>query len=537
MSDDDDWFERVLGRTAGDDDPDEESGAPAAPDDRDDGPAVDGADGGVGPGAESGAADDSTAGDDDEVEETARERGWTDGDAGEGTDPDTADARNGRGSRNGDVFDSSTPAVDGPRGRDAPGGVDGVDVGADGEDADATPTPFEGLHGEGQGRGSGVPDGHDGADFDEGDGARGLEDAFGRADPTDDAGADGSTPAPFEGAGGDDGSEFGGDVDDALGGGGADGGVGGFDADDEFGGMAGSDGGPADPGPFEEDFESAFDDADVPGEGGTSGDAIGEFGGLGDNVDDDFGFGFEGDSGFDEDEFDSDIERIQMGIEGLDEMVLGGVPRRSLIAAIGSAGTGKTTFALEFVHRALVEDRRAVYITLEESRERIVNTADEKGWDFSTHLAEDRLAIVDLDPVEMANSLQSIRNELPRLVDEFGADRLALDSVSLLEMMYDHPAERRSEVFDFARSLKQAGVTIMVTSEASEGDAYTSRYGLVEYLADAVFVLQYVRPSDFRETRLAVEIQKIRDANHSRETKPYEITNDGISVYRQANIF
>jgi KaiC domain protein len=271
--------------------------------------------------------------------------------------------------------------------------------------------------------------------------------------------------------------------------------------------------------------------------GGDFDDVDGEFGGLGGDFDDDFGFGFEGDTGFDEAEFDSDIERIQIGIEGLDEMILGGVPRRSLMAAIGSAGTGKTTFALQFVHRALVEDRRAVYITLEESRERIVNTADEKGWEFSKHLAEDRLAIIDLDPIEMANSLSSIRNELPRLVDEFGADRLALDSVSLLEMMYDSSAERRSEVFDFARSLKRAGVTIMVTSEASEGDAYTSRYGLVEYLADAVFVLQYVRPSDFRETRLAVEIQKIRDANHSRETKPYEITNDGISVYQQANIF
>ena len=59
----------------------------------------------------------------------------------------------------------------------------------------------------------------------------------------------------------------------------------------------------------------------------------------------------------------------------------------------------------------------------------------------------------------------------------------------------------------------------------------------MEYLTDAVFVLQYIRPDDFRETRLAIEIQKIRDANHSREKKPYEITDEGISVYQQANLF
>ncbi|MFC6723940.1 KaiC domain-containing protein, partial [Halobium palmae] len=257
---------------------------------------------------------------------------------------------------------------------------------------------------------------------------------------------------------------------------------------------------------------------------------------------DEFGFGEFGSTGadptsFDESEFDSDIPRISLGVEGLDEMILGGIPDRSLIAVIGSAGTGKTTFGLQFLHEALREDDDAVYITLEESREAVLSTAEEKGWPFREYAEEGRLSVVAMDPVEMANSLASIRSDLPRLIEEFGADRLVLDSVSLLEMMYDHPSKRRSEVFDFARSLKDVGVTTMLTSEASEENPYASRHGIVEYLTDAVFVLQYVRPSNFRETRLAVEIQKIRDANHSRETKPYEITDEGISVYRQANIF
>lgn len=260
----------------------------------------------------------------------------------------------------------------------------------------------------------------------------------------------------------------------------------------------------------------------------------GGFGGGGEGFG---GGGFGGGTDFDEEEFESDIERIDLGIEGLDDMILGGVPRRSLIAAIGSAGTGKTTFALQFLHEALRNGDKAVYITLEESREAILSTAEEKGWPFREYEREGLLAVVALDPIEMANSLASIRNDLSRLISEFGAERLVLDSVSLLEMMYDHPAKRRSEVFDFTRSLKEAGVTTMLTSEASEENAYASRHGIVEYLTDAVFVLQYVRPSDFRETRLAVEIQKIRDANHSRETKPYEITDHGISVYQQANIF
>ncbi|MFB6117295.1 KaiC domain-containing protein [Halosegnis sp.] len=301
------------------------------------------------------------------------------------------------------------------------------------------------------------------------------------------------------------------------------------DTDPFGGGTSGSD-------PFA-DAGSGGADADPFG-----GDSAGEdpFGGdsAGDDLfDDDFGAAFEGGGGeeFDE-EFESDIPRIDTGVEGLDEMIQGGVPARALMVVIGSAGTGKTTFGLQFLRHGLNHDEKAVYITLEETREAILDAASEKGWDFEAHVDEDRLAIVDLDPVEMANSLSSIRSDLPRLIDDFGAERLVLDSVSLLEMMYDDQAERRTEVFDFTKALKQAGVSTMLTSEASEGNPYASRHGIIEYLTDAVFVLQYVR-SEFQETRLAVEIQKIRNANHSRETKPYEITEKGISVYQQANIF
>ena len=308
--------------------------------------------------------------------------------------------------------------------------------------------------------------------------------------------------------------------------------------------------------PFDQDFASALQNAPDPDVGGgpsqpsRQGGGRGPFGGGGqdgggspfgpDDGGDGFGFGGAGadePESFDEAEFDSDLDRLDVGIDGLDQMILGGVPRRSLMVAIGSAGTGKTTFGLQFLNHGLEQGENAVYITLEESYDRIISTADEKGWGFREYVDDDRLAVVDIDPIEMSNSLDSIQNDLPNLIEDFGADRLVLDSVSLLEMMYESAPRRRSQVFGFARALKDAGVTTLLTSEADRDHAYASRFGIVEYLADAVFVLQYVRPSDFRETRLAVEIQKIRDANHSRETKPYDLTDEGISVYRQANIF
>jgi KaiC domain protein len=325
---------------------------------------------------------------------------------------------------------------------------------------------------------------------------------------------------------------------------------------------------------FDDDFASALDDVDAPGgvpgggpggapganpgatqgngpggdfgmggspgQGEAGGTGMGEgFGGddLGEGGD--FGMGgLGGGAGFDEgEEADSDVDRIDLGIDGLDAMIQGGVPARSLMVTIGSAGTGKTTFGLQFLTKGLEDGEKAVFIALEEGRESIIESATEKGMAFDEYVERGDLAIVDIDPVQMANSLKNIRSELPGLVQDFGASRVVLDSVSLLEMMYEDRARRRNEIYDFTRSLKESGVSTLLVSEASDDTPYASRYGIVEYLTDAVFVLQYVRPSDFRETRLAVEIQKIRDANHSRETKPYDITDEGIDVYRQANIF
>jgi len=496
MSEEDDWFERALRET------DEES----------DEPPVDGE-----------ATDD---GDDEEPEPN-------DGTAeSDGAEPDPGVDEGGPDDADG-VPDDPARAIgigtDDEAGEDDPfGGVDeqGTDVfgGGEGETTDDPAADDSGN--------DGVPAeafGDVDADADEGefggfdDGSFGDDDPFGGGA---DAGSDAERGADGESGGGGETDPFGdddlfggsrsgrsgggsGSAGSGSGGGGAEspGGSGGDAGSDPFGGYRGSAAQGTD--------EFGFDDL---GEGG---------GGPGEASDFDV----------DPDEFESEIDRTDIGIEGLDDMILGGVPSRSLLSVIGGAGTGKTTFALQFLNHALETGNKGIYITLEQTRESIYDTADEKGWSFREHADEDRLAVVAIDPIEMANSLSSIRNDLVRLIAEFDADRLVLDSVSLLEMMYDHPAKRRSEVFGFTRSLKEAGVTTLLTSEASEDTAYASRHGIVEYLTDAVFVLQYVRGSDFRETRLAVEIQKIRDANHSRETKPYDITDTGISVYDQANIF
>lgn len=236
-------------------------------------------------------------------------------------------------------------------------------------------------------------------------------------------------------------------------------------------------------------------------------------------------------------EYKTERRRLHFGIPGLDELIQGGAPERSLMVVIGEAGTGKTTFALQFINRALENGEKAVYISLEQSEEEVIDTATDKGFAFDEYTDEKQLAVIDFDPLEMVNSLSNVENKLPELINEFGAERVVMDSVSLLEMMYDDSGSRRTEIYDFLTSLRSSGVTTLLTSEASDEFDNTSRFGTVEYLSDGVFWLRYLRPDNFQQTQLGLEIQKLRNTNHSRQVRPYEITNTGIEVFDQSSIF
>jgi len=60
---------------------------------------------------------------------------------------------------------------------------------------------------------------------------------------------------------------------------------------------------------------------------------------------------------------------VKTGIDGLDEMLGGGIPRGHSVTVLGSFGTGKTTFALQFLMQGLINGEKGIFVTLEEDTE------------------------------------------------------------------------------------------------------------------------------------------------------------------------
>ncbi|MDD1694308.1 MAG: KaiC domain-containing protein [Methanoregula sp.] len=229
-------------------------------------------------------------------------------------------------------------------------------------------------------------------------------------------------------------------------------------------------------------------------------------------------------------------ERVKVGILGLDDMLGGGLIPGSICSIIGTYGTGKTTFSLEFVWDGLKKKENVIYISLEEREERILTYMQLKGWDVKPFLNKS-LFVIKLDPTDFNLANNRIKNELPRLIDEVKASRVVIDPISLFEDLFTTDAERRQEMFRFIEGLRDKNCTIMMTSETHRDNVFSSRHALIEYLSDTVILLRYVRPSDLSDVHLALEVVKMRMSAHSREIKPYELLQDQVLVYSEANVF
>ncbi len=229
-------------------------------------------------------------------------------------------------------------------------------------------------------------------------------------------------------------------------------------------------------------------------------------------------------------------ERVNIGIEGLDAMLNGGLLSGSICALVGTYGTGKTIFALHFMYEGLKNGEKVIFISLDEREDYLLEMMKDKGWDIEPHL-DKTFFLLKTDPTDFNLSLNSIKNELPELIRKVGATRVAIDPISLYEGLFEDGSTRRTEMFRFTEMMRDLDCTLLLTSETDMNNQYSSRYNLIEYLSDTVILLRYVRPTDISEVHLVVKVVKMRRFQHSREIKPYEILEDRVVVYSEASVF
>jgi circadian clock protein KaiC len=229
----------------------------------------------------------------------------------------------------------------------------------------------------------------------------------------------------------------------------------------------------------------------------------------------------------------SGLAKTPTGIRGLDEVTEGGLPTGRPSLVCGSAGSGKTLLAMEFLVRGITQFGEAgVFMAFEETREDLVANVASLGFDL-VQLESDGMLVIDHVGIAATDmvvagewDLEALFIRLGASIDAVGARRVVIDTLETLFGAFADSATLRSELRRLFAWLKERGVTAVITAERGTGTL--TRHGIEEYVSDCVIVLDHLVTDQTSTRRLRV--LKYRGSLHGTDEYPFLIGRNGISV-------
>jgi len=230
------------------------------------------------------------------------------------------------------------------------------------------------------------------------------------------------------------------------------------------------------------------------------------------------------------------IEKIETGIPGFDFLAYGGLPKDRTSLVTGTAGSAKTVFAAQFLAEGIIKSNQpGVFVTFEESPIEIRRNMLGFGWDIRAWEQEGKWAFVDASPepqeiiVSGDYDLGALLARIEHAVRRIDAKRISMDSLGAIFSQFADRATVRRELFRITSSVKNMGVTSVLTAECVEDYGKLTRFGVEEFVTDNVIILRNILEDEKR--RRTIEILKFRGTLHQKGEYPFTIIpEEGIVV-------
>ncbi len=224
-----------------------------------------------------------------------------------------------------------------------------------------------------------------------------------------------------------------------------------------------------------------------------------------------------------------DIEKVKTGIAGLDEMTGGGFVRGTANLVEGAPGTGKTTLGMQFIYNGIVKDNEpGLIITFEEFPQQYYHDAAAFGWDFVGLEKKGLLKVIMTSPEVSRLDVESIDGMIEKSVQQMGARRVVVDSITHFTRLTQDPVELRSIEFGFINALKRQGLTSVLTRESPVLLGEAVEDASIGFVVDSYLILRYVEIDS--AIRKALLVLKMRGSDHAKDIRQYDISEKGIEV-------
>lgn len=227
------------------------------------------------------------------------------------------------------------------------------------------------------------------------------------------------------------------------------------------------------------------------------------------------------------------LQRLPSGIPGFDQVTDGGLPAGGVTLVAGTAGSGKTVLAMQFLAAGIdTYDEPAVFVTLAEAPDKLRRFVAELGWEVATWEEQGRFALVDATTsvadgrVVIGQNIDFgvLLGRIEAAVERVGARRVAIDSLDGLFERFGERAAVRHGLEAISAGLERMGVTAIMTMGRLHDYDGVSAFGVEEFVADNVVILRNSLVADMR--RRTVEVLKLRGTHHRRGEYPFGIIRD-----------
>ena len=230
------------------------------------------------------------------------------------------------------------------------------------------------------------------------------------------------------------------------------------------------------------------------------------------------------------------IELTKTGIDGLDEILNGGIVKNSTTLVSGNPGAGKSILCLQFIYNGVEQfDEKGIYLTFEEDEADLREAAESLGLDnWGEHVDNGDIKVYDKTVLLRENDFSS---SLELLLDDFednDHDRVVLDSLAMFELFFEDETEKRTYLLKFTDILSKNELTTLMTNE--QGAVFPeTEIGLENYLTDGnIYLIQ--TPTESGVNRY-LWVAKMRKQNIETDIFPMEISHGGIRVHQNASEF